>query len=278
MSGQPFHEKDPRPAKQTGHYNRYPGHPAANARKINRILVMHKRIETAEPSLLRDLEEHGFVIVREVLQPEIVNELAAGIERMHRNRASKPAHGLRNLLQAIPAVRRISESPEIRTLVEPVLGSNAFVARSLLFDKTPEANWQVAWHQDLTIAVHAKIEVPGFCAWSVKDGVVHVQPPVALLERMLTVRLHLDDCDSLNGPLQVIPGSHKVGRLDAKQISEWRARQATATCIVPRGGALLMRPLLLHASSRATQPGHRRVVHLEFAGEPLPGGLKWHQA
>src|SRR5258706_16131652 len=92
------------------------------------------------------------------------------------------------------------------------------------------------------------------------------QAPVALLERMLTVRLHLDVCDALNGPLQVIPGSHKFGRLDARQISEWRVRQTTTVCDVPRGGALLMRPLLWHASSRATHPGHRRAVHLEFAG------------
>jgi ectoine hydroxylase-related dioxygenase (phytanoyl-CoA dioxygenase family) len=226
----------------------------------------------------KQLEEWGFVIIPEVLQPEILDELAAAIGHAQGNRDVKSAHGVRNLLRAVPAVRRVCEGDAIRALVEPLLGSNAFVARSLLFDKTPDANWKVAWHQDLTIAVQARIEVPGFSVWSVKDGVVHVQPPVALLERMLTVRLHLDDCGPSNGPLQVIPGSHKYGRLEATQISEWRTRQPTTICPVPPGGALLMRPMLLHASSRATQPGHRRVVHLEFASEPLPNGLQWHQA
>jgi ectoine hydroxylase-related dioxygenase (phytanoyl-CoA dioxygenase family) len=232
----------------------------------------------AKPSTSQQLEEYGFAIVPTVLRPESVDELAAAIEHAQAKRAGKSAHGLRNLLQAVPAVHRVSGSPAVRALVEPVLGSKAFVARSLLFDKTPAANWKVAWHQDLTIAVQQRLDVPGFSAWSVKDGVVHVQPPTAFLEQMLTVRLHLDDCDSSNGPLQVIPGSHKAGRLIAEQISEWRERQAATSCIVPCGGALLMRPLLLHASSPATRSAHRRVVHLEFAAASLPGGLKWHQA
>jgi ectoine hydroxylase-related dioxygenase (phytanoyl-CoA dioxygenase family) len=109
----------------------------------------------------------------------------------------------------------------------------------------------------------------------VKDGVAHVQPPVEVLEQMLALRLHLDDCGPANGPLQVIPGSHKSGRLNARQISEWRDRQPAKICSVSRGGALLMRPLLLHASSPATEPKHRRVLHLEFAAEPLPCGLQW---
>jgi ectoine hydroxylase-related dioxygenase (phytanoyl-CoA dioxygenase family) len=146
---------------------------------------------------------------------------------------------------------------------------------SIFFDKTPDANWKVAWHQDLTIAVRQKIEVACFTAWSVKDGVAHVQPPIEVLERMLTLRLHLDDCGPANGPLQVISASHKSGRLTARQISEWREQQPAEICSVTRGGALLMRPLLLHSSSTATEPKHRRVVHLEFAAGPLRNGLQW---
>jgi ectoine hydroxylase-related dioxygenase (phytanoyl-CoA dioxygenase family) len=179
------------------------------------------------------------------------------------------------LLQTVPEVRDLVESPAIRALAEPVLGQSAFVVRSIFFDKTPQANWKVTWHQDLTIAVRERIDVPGFTAWSVKDGVVHVQPNVEVLERMLTVRLQLDDCNSANGPLQVLPGSHKSGKLNAAKISEWRKREKPVVCAVPRGGALLMRPLLLHSSSTAAQPNHRRVVHLEFAANALPGGLSW---
>lgn len=226
-------------------------------------------------SIPEKLEEEGFAIVDGVLSADMIESLIDRIE-IHINSQTDPAnYAMRNLLQTIPAVQRIAESLTVRTLVESVLGQGAIVVRSLFFDKTPEANWKVAWHQDLTIAVREKVEVPGFVAWSMKDGVVHVQPPTAVLERMLTVRLHLDDCDSTNGPLQVIPGSHKTGRLNAQEISALRTRNQASLCAVPRGGALLMRPLLLHASSPAAAPKHRRVVHLEFAVEPLPGRLRW---
>jgi len=235
--------------------------------------ITHSSIDST--SLSPRLEEHGFVIVPQVLESEAVDNLVTAIERCLTARAGDSRHALRNLGQAVPLVQSAAECGGVRLLVEQVLGPEAVLVRSLFFDKTSEANWKVAWHQDLTIAVRNRIEVPGFSAWSMKDGIAHVQPPVTVLERMLTVRLHLDDCDSSNGPLLVIPGSHKAGRLNARQIAEWRERKPAIVCPVERCGSLLMRPLLLHASSSATQPKHRRVVHLEFAATSLPGGLEW---
>ncbi|HZM05634.1 MAG TPA: phytanoyl-CoA dioxygenase family protein [Candidatus Saccharimonadales bacterium] len=216
-----------------------------------------------------ELEENGFAIVPQVIASSVVDSL---LEQT----AAHPRYAIRHLAQSIPAFRAIANSSAIQALVKPVLGANAFLARSLLFDKTPQANWKVAWHQDLTIAVERKIDVGGFTAWSMKKGIAHVQPPSAVLERMLTVRLHLDDCDVSNGALQVIPGSHNAGKLDAEAIGQWRTAKPPAICAVPRCGVLLMRPLLLHASSSADRPSHRRVAHLEFAAESLPGGLQWH--
>jgi ectoine hydroxylase-related dioxygenase (phytanoyl-CoA dioxygenase family) len=204
-----------------------------------------------------------------------VDNLIHAIEIALGNRMDSSDYALRRLHQKVPAVRSLANDVAIRALAASVLGTEAVVVRSIFFDKTPEANWKVAWHQDLTIAVRERIEVPGFAAWSVKDGLVHVQPPVSVLDQMLTVRLHLDDCGLENGPLQVIPKSHKAGRLTGKQVLDCREREQPRACVVPRGGALLMRPLLLHASSPAVTPMHRRVVHLEFASNALPGGLEW---
>ena len=131
--------------------------------------------------------------------------------------------------------------------------------------------------KDLSIAVAEKLDAPGFSGWSVKQGVVHVQPPMAVLERMLTVRLHLDDCGADNGPLRVLRGSHAHGRLTDEQIERWKKSGEEVACLVPKGGALLMRPLLLHASAPAEQPCHRRVIHLEYAADPLPHGLRWFE-
>lgn len=225
----------------------------------------------------RELEE-GFAVVPHVLE---ASEVAALIEATLAPTTGTVSQresifAIRNLLE-VPAIRELARHPSVRTLVEPVLGPDAFAVRGIFFDKTPDANWKVVWHQDLSIAVREKREVEGFGPWSVKAGAVHVQPPMAVLEKMVAVRLHLDPCTTENGPLRVIAGSHGLGRLSAAQIAEQRAKNEEITVPVPLGGALLMRPLILHASSPSQTPAHRRVVHLEFAAEVLPGGLEWHQ-
>jgi ectoine hydroxylase-related dioxygenase (phytanoyl-CoA dioxygenase family) len=175
----------------------------------------------------------------------------------------------------MPAVRQWLATAAVRRLIEPHLGPSAQAVRGILFDKTPAANWKVAWHQDRSIAVRERRDVAGFGPWSVKDGVVHVQPPAEVLACMLTLRLHLDDCDDTNGPLRVIPGSHRDGILTDAAIAAAVAAGPVVNCCMPAGGVLLMRPLLLHASSAATHPRHRRVLHVEFSPDDLPGGLAW---
>jgi ectoine hydroxylase-related dioxygenase (phytanoyl-CoA dioxygenase family) len=228
------------------------------------------------------VERDGFAVVADVLGPETVAELIGAVDRERGGpgvlRRGADVYGMRDLLRRVVEVRRLARSAALRALVEPVLGPGAFVVRGLWFDKTPGANWNLPWHRDLTIAVRRRRDVPGFGPWTVKAGIPHVQPPAAVLRRMLAVRLHLDVCDEDNGPLAVLPGSHAVGDADVRDPGPWPARVPAVTCLVPRGGAVLMRPLLLHASSTARAPGHRRVVHLEFAAGPLPGGLEWFEA
>ncbi len=241
-------------------------------------LVLDERVDPA--ALVALLARDGFAVVPGVLGAAGSGALAEALAAASDGsslRSGGEAYAVRNLLD-VPAVRALAGSAGVRALVEPALGPGCFAVRGILFDKTPAANWRVPWHQDITIAVRARHEVPGYSPWSRKAGVVHVQAPAAVLARMLTVRLHLDACDATNGPLRVLPGSHCAGLLSRDAIRRWREATAPVTCAVPRGGALLMRPLLLHASGPATNPGHRRVVHLEFAADPLPAGLEWHCA
>jgi hypothetical protein len=137
---------------------------------------------------------------------------------------------------------------------------------------------KVVWHQDLSIAVRRRVEQQetGWGPWSEKAGVPHARPRTDLLARMLTARLHLNRCGVEDGLLRVLPGTHWMRGLDAEAIAWLRSGIPVAVCPVPLGGALLMRPLLLHASSAAQRPGHRRVLHIEWAAESLPGGLEWH--
>lgn len=230
--------------------------------------------------LFHQIERDGFALLRDVLAPQEVSALIAALERVGNSpsaRRRESVYAIRNLLEEVPEAAALANSSALRFLVTPVLGPNCFPVRGILFDKTPDANWNVVWHQDLSIAVRERKDVAGFGPWSEKAGIIHVQPPVWVLERMLTVRLHLDDCDAANGPLLVLPGSHQDGKLKAEEIQQRRALIPSLSCPVPSGGALLMRPLLLHASSRSLSPRHRRVIHLEYAAEPLPEGLHWHQ-
>jgi ectoine hydroxylase-related dioxygenase (phytanoyl-CoA dioxygenase family) len=183
--------------------------------------------------------------------------------------------GARNLLQ-FSSVQSLARSEPVRAVAEAALGKGCFAVRGILFDKTAGANWKVVWHQDLTIAVKEQRDVEGFGTWSKKSGVPHAQAPDSILEEMIAVRVHLDDCGPDNGPVRVIPRSHTSGRLPPLQVEAWKAEHPVVECLVNRGGILAFFPLILHASSPATRPGHRRVVHLEFAARSLPGGLEWY--
>lgn len=174
-----------------------------------------------------------------------------------------------------PFVLDLAHQERLTSLVRPHTRAEPFPVRIIYFDKSPESNWLVSWHQDLTIAVREKGEAAGFGPWSMKDGAPHVQPPAEILADMLTVRLHLDAADEGNGALRVIPGSHREGKLSAEAIQEWRGRGNEALCAAEPGDALLMRPLILHASGRSTSARHRRILHLEYASCALPENLLW---
>jgi ectoine hydroxylase-related dioxygenase (phytanoyl-CoA dioxygenase family) len=225
-----------------------------------------------------EVESKGFAIREDVLSLHKVNELLRSLEQINENGAIRrrgAIFAIRNLLDESSEVRELASSTLMRNLVEPILGPEYLPVRGILFDKIPDANWKVPWHQDVTIAVQDKVEADGFGPWSVKADVLHVQPPASVLQHMLSVRLHLDDCGEENGALRVIPGSHTRGRIPEHQIQSIREISPEHVCGVKAGGALLMRPLLLHASSPSRIPGHRRVVHIDFAAVSLPSGMRW---
>lgn len=215
---------------------------------------------------VQQVEENGFAILARCLSEETVEHL--------RLRLGDQKHAQRNLL-GVPVVRDLALSKSVKQVVGALLGSECFAVRGILFNKTPHSNWKVVWHQDRTIAVRERKDAGQFGPWSVKAGVPHVQPPVAVLSKMLAIRLHLDESHESNGPLRVIPGSHKAGCLSAEEIAAWKDLPSV-TCKVPKGGAILMRPLLIHSSSSSLVPKPRRVIHLEFAADELPHGLEWH--
>lgn len=225
-----------------------------------------------------DFRRDGYAVFNGVLSHDEVEHLRAAVAAIPRGeevRRKRSVYGVRNLLEICPAVQLLAASPRIRHFVTPVLGDNSFAVRAIFFDKVPDANWSLGWHQDSVISVSEQHEVSGFVAWSCKAGVWQVQPPAYVLSNMIAVRVHLDDCGANNGPLRVIPGSHRKGWLD-DEIDEWKRRVPEVTCDVECGGIVTMCPMTLHASAPSKSVGHRRVIHIEYACDDLPGGLDWN--
>jgi ectoine hydroxylase-related dioxygenase (phytanoyl-CoA dioxygenase family) len=229
---------------------------------VNSNLTDAITVRALQPLVRRD----GFAVVPECLAEGTVKLLCEEFDDSRRPE--------RNIL-AVSSVHALASSKPVRELVESVLGPQCFAVRGIFFNKTQSSNWKVVWHQDLTIAVRERRDVNGFGPWTRKAGIWHAQPPAEVMNDLLAIRLHLDESGLDNGPLRVICGSHTEGRFSAEEIARWEKGNCLA-CIVPRGGALLMRPLLLHASSAGVVPKPRRVIHLEFAASELPQGLDWH--
>lgn len=223
------------------------------------------------------VEKDGVIVIERAAPDRVVADLRDKLEAESDGSIARrgSVYARRNVL-AVKAVRRFADG-QGRELVEPVLGGGAFAVRGLLFDKTPDANWTVPWHQDRSIAVRERRDAEGFGPWSTKAGVTHVQPPVEVLRQMLTLRLSLDACGDDNGPLRVIRGTHER-LLDMSEVDQRVDAIDQLACTTPAGGAVLMRPLALHASSPAQSPSRRRVLHIEYAAASLatlPGGLAW---
>ncbi|MGJ4951448.1 phytanoyl-CoA dioxygenase family protein [Bradyrhizobium sp. HKCCYLS20291] len=156
-----------------------------------------------------------------------------------------------------------------------LLGAAARPVRAVYFDKTAQANWAVPWHQDRTIVVRERIDVAGFGPWTIKGGLQHVAPPIEVLVRMVTLRVHLDAVPADNAPLLIAPGSHRLGRIAEADVPAVVARCGTAVCRAEAGDIWLYATPILHASEPSAHPGHRRVLQVDFAADELPGGLEW---
>jgi ectoine hydroxylase-related dioxygenase (phytanoyl-CoA dioxygenase family) len=188
-------------------------------------------------------------------------------------RKSNGLFAIRQFLKEVPQTKEILFNHNLRTCIDALCGNECFVVKSIYFDKPGNSNWFVAYHQDLTIAVDKKVEIEGFSHWTVKHAQYAVQPPAYILENNFTIRIHLDETNQDNGALKVVAGSHLKG-VQRRERADWRGESETF-CAVQKGGIMIMKPLLLHASHKTTSNNKRRVIHIEFSSSPLPLDLEW---
>jgi ectoine hydroxylase-related dioxygenase (phytanoyl-CoA dioxygenase family) len=208
-----------------------------------------------------DLIKHGFCIAKNVMSKEWINHILQDVEQ---SALDIDVTGIRHIDKKLNSVSAYLVSAEFSENTKCYLTPQHKLVRTILFNKTPDTNWYVTWHQDKTISVSEKFDHPEWKNWSLKEGVLHVQPPLAVLENMVTIRIHLDDTTQDNGCLKVISGSHRYGLLSQEKINEIVAQNPSVYCEACAGDALIMRPHLLHASSKSIEPSQRRVLHLEY--------------
>ncbi|MDJ0941987.1 MAG: phytanoyl-CoA dioxygenase family protein [Kiloniellales bacterium] len=219
--------------------------------------------------------EEGILRIPAVYDGPALAALRSALDQAATSGAFATRAGNRGLLEHSAPVRALAVSDPALALARVLIGDEARPVKATLFDKVAEANWTLPWHQDLTVALREVAETPGFSRWSSKSGVVHAEAPLGILRRMVALRLHLDDCDARNGPLLVVPGSHRRGKLGVAAREALPGQSSVRLCEARTGDILAMHPLLLHRSAPAETPSRRRVIHLEYAAASLPQGLSW---
>jgi ectoine hydroxylase-related dioxygenase (phytanoyl-CoA dioxygenase family) len=228
----------------------------------------------------QEITEKGFTVIEQVFPNSDIEAIINTIEQADTSkdtfRKTADLFAIRQFLKEIPQVHSLIFTEQLNTIINTLFSNDYFVVKSIYFDKPGESNWFVAYHQDLTISVDKKVEVKGFGPWSVKQNQYAVQPPITILESNFTIRIHLDDTDEKNGALRVIPGSHLKGIYRPETI-DW-SKETEVSCNVAKGAIMVMRPLLLHASSRTTNNKKRRVIHIEFSNQKLPESLCWSES
>lgn len=217
----------------------------------------------------RTFADFGAFRVREVLGAPDLRALEAAVAHLLPDQAGVRLHG-------IPALRPflVSSGP-VGKVAASVLGETSQPVRAILFDKTASTNWRLPWHQDRTVVVVKRVEVPRFGPWTVKSGLLHVAPPFEVLARMVTLRVHLDPAPETNAPLLVAPGSHRLGQIPECDVMSVVRSCGTAVCLAEAGDVWLYSTPILHSSEAARNPTHRRVLQVDFAAADLPGGLEW---
>lgn len=216
--------------------------------------------------------EDGYEMIDEFLSHDQIISINSEIEAIE---LPPKAGGIRNVEKKLSSIRELADSEQLKDQARKYLSGPASLVRAILFNKTAENNWLVTWHQDRTVAVSERFEKNEWGPWSVKDGVHHVQPPVDVLNQMVTFRIHLDDTNPKNGCLKVLPKSQEQGILDHGAIQEYAQNHSSVICEALEGSALVMRPHILHSSSKASNPSQRRVLHLEYSSFKLPSGVAW---
>lgn len=231
---------------------------------------------------IAEINSKGFTIINDIYSENEIGKLISLIENSTENktknstfRKSQNLFAIRQFHKEIPETLPYIFNENLKGIVESNFGKGYFITKSIYFDKPEKSNWFVAYHQDLTISVNKKTETANFENWTVKQNQFGVQPPKEILEDNFTIRIHLDKTTKDNGALKVINNSHSKGILRIENMDFEKEKETM--CEVEKGGIMIMKPLLFHASNKTTNNERRRVIHIELSKQQLPEDLEWSE-
>lgn len=231
---------------------------------------------------INELKSEGFTIIDNVYSENEIEKIISEIEKITEIeienstfRKSEDLFAIRQFHKEIPETLNIIFNQNLRQIIKLNFGENYFITKSIYFDKPEKSNWFVAYHQDLTISVNKKVDIDNYGNWTTKQNQFAVQPPKEILEQNFTIRIHIDKTTKENGALKVLNKSHRKGIVRIENIKF--ENETETICEVEKGGIMIMKPLIFHASNKTTNNERRRVIHIEFSNQKLPNELEWSE-
>ena len=218
------------------------------------------------PKQLKEFDELGYLVLPncfseeeiEVLRSEAEAIYATDREEVWREKSGAPrtAFAAHTYNEAFGLLGR---HPRLIKPLEQFFGEPVYMHQFKINAKAPFDGELWQWHQD-------------YGTWARDDGM-----PQA---RAMNIAVFLDEVMPINGPLMFIPGSHKLGVLDAEHDTSttsyplWTINHATIAKLVERGGIvapkgpagsmILFHGCLVHASSSNLSPWNRVSVYLSL--------------
>src|SRR5690606_35657351 len=150
--------------------------------------------------LVKQYEENGFLVLRDVFTPEEVANLQAELDRlrqaaesMHRpevitEKGSRQVRSIFKVHELSAVFEKLASDERLAGLASYLMGDEVYLHQTRLNYKPGFHGKEFYWHSD-------------FETWHVEDGMP--------LPRALSISVSLTDNTPHNGPLLVMPGSHK---------------------------------------------------------------------
>lgn len=215
---------------------------------------------------LKQFDEQGYLFFPGKFSPEeaaLLKREAEAVYAMERKEVWRESSGVARTAFAAhlynEGFRRLGAHPRLVEPVQQVLDGPVYMHQFKVNAKAAFDGEVWQWHQD-------------YGTWKRDDDMPE--------PRAMNIAVFLDDVTAANGPLLFIPGSHKMGVVEAghdlatTSYPLWTLDRATVTklaeqggCAAPTGPAgsmLMFSSLLVHASPPNISPFGRTIVYLSL--------------